>query len=365
MNAPSVTAYSKAMQHPEVAFSDKQLSVGIVQRRKSGQPQSYSGTFTATFRMQTGTGPLAIRCFVDDVADLRERYRVIERHLKHLRSPYLPPAEVRLGAISVEGDCYDIVTMDWVEGSHFDAFVSANLRNRATLRHLERSIVALSETLESLRVAHGDIQNGNVIVNAGELRLVDYDDLWLPELAKFGRSSGIGHIDFRHPKRCAEDYGPNLDRFAFISIALTLRALAYRPELWAEFEGGDQRLLFGRADYERPRSSPLLTKLLAMRELAPYIEEFIEICEGPATDVPAPSDFFGAPAIYSARLTSEEKSVWGRGVNSSEARLRIVQALRSLWRLENGPPAVAIAVALVFGIFLGRLIMAAVSVNDP
>jgi len=102
-----------------------------------------------------------------------------------------------------------------------------------------------------------------------------------------------------------------------------------------------------------------------MRDLAPYIEEFIEICEGPATDVPAPSDFFGAPAIYLARLTSEEKSVWGRGLNSSEARLRIFQALRSLWRLENGPPAVAIAVALVFGIFLGRLIMAAVSVNDP
>ena len=348
MNAPSVNAYSKAMQHPEIAFSDAQLRSGLVQKRRSGQPQSYSGTFTATFRMETATGPLAIRCFVDNVTDRRDRYRIIERHLKRLKNPHLPPARVRLGAMSVEGNRHDIVTMHWVEGRHLDAFVQANLRNRATLRHLEASIVNLSETLESLGVAHGDIQNGNVIVDAGELRLVDYDDIWLAALAKFGCSSGIGHIDFRHPQRRSEDYGPTLDRFAFISIALTLRALAYRPKLWTDFEGGDQRRLFGRADYERPRSSPLFAKMRAMRELAPYVERFIEICEGPASAVPVPFAFFDAPAIYNIPKRPSPNPSRNQ-INVDAIQTRFAQTVESLWRRENLRPAIAIVLRFFSG----------------
>ena len=45
-----------------------------------------------------------------------------------------------------------------------------------------------------------------------------------------GQGAELGHKHFQHPKRSAADFGPEMDRFSFIVIDLSLRAIAHDPE---------------------------------------------------------------------------------------------------------------------------------------
>ncbi|QLQ08322.1 MAG: hypothetical protein HZY76_21580 [Anaerolineae bacterium] len=52
--------------------------------------------------------------------------------------------------------------------------------------------------LQTHGIAHGDLQHGNVLVAADELRLIDYDGMYVPPLS--GRESHeIGHRNYQHP----------------------------------------------------------------------------------------------------------------------------------------------------------------------
>src|SRR5207248_10425515 len=59
--------------------------------------------------------------------------------------------------------------------------------------------------LEAAKVAHGDLQHGNILVRGGSIQLVDYDGMWVPALS--GRdATEIGHRAYQHPERSGQDY---------------------------------------------------------------------------------------------------------------------------------------------------------------
>ena len=94
---------------------------------------------------------------------------------------------------------------------------------------------ALLDDLQSVKVAHGDLQHGNVLVMAdGSLRLIDYDGMWVPKL-KGQKSNEIGHPDYQSPLRSEKDFHPDIDAFANLwggDVAKRIKTLNQGGSLW-------------------------------------------------------------------------------------------------------------------------------------
>ena len=130
--------------------------------------------------------------------------------------------------------------------------------------------VRLCKRLREAEIAHADLQHGNVLLVPGEtankleLRLIDYDGMWVPALA--GKPSGeVGHPAYQHPARLqGRAYTADVDRFPHLVIGCALRAVAVGGKpLWDKFDNGDN-LLFREADFADPSKSKVFRTLWAM-----------------------------------------------------------------------------------------------------
>ena len=151
----------------------------------------------------------------------------------------------------------------------------------------------LTETCARLRrhsIAHSDLQHGNVLVVNGDLRLIDYDGMYVPGLEGMS-SHELGHRNYQHPCRTERDFEHYLDNFSTWVIYLSLLALSVEPNLWSQTRRGDEQLLFSREDFEHPESSRSLLILRrvgdpSIRSLTAVFETFthLEISQIPPLD---------------------------------------------------------------------------------
>ncbi len=301
MPFPTGDAYMAAVQHPRTAFTDLDLRRSAVETTPLGLPKPYSGGFATTFRFNSANGSAerqwAVRCFKQDIPDLPRRYAAISRLWKQNGETLFVRAEYIERGIRVGEGWYPIVKMDWVQGDLLDRYLEARVQD-ALLHHtgnrrrqyrdgifaLTEQMRMLARRLETLGVAHGDLQHGNIIVQQGRPRLIDYDGVFLPELRDI-RASEMGHINYQHPQRDHRHYDARLDRFSNIVIHLALQGLAREPELWRQFDNGDN-LLFRQSDFLDPDHSPLLHHLAAFDDLARLAERFRFVCKGGIADIP-------------------------------------------------------------------------------
>jgi hypothetical protein len=171
--------------------------------------------------------------------------------------------------------------MEWLEGDALQVYVERNLDDREALRSLAKQWVQMTKQLRGAQIGHGDLQHGNVIVSGGQLRLIDYDGMYVPTLA--GRQSHeIGHRNYQHPERSEREFGPNVDHFSSWVVFTSLAALMVHPELWRTYGGGDECLLFRREDFEQPQKSRIFRNLeassdLSLRNLGSVFESVVEL----------------------------------------------------------------------------------------
>ena len=130
--------------------------------------------------------------------------------------------------------------------------------------------VRLCKRLRDAKIAHADLQHGNVLLVPGEtanklkLRLIDYDGMWVPALAD--KPSGeVGHPPINtRPDFATESTPAEVDRFPHLVIGCALRAVAVAGKpLWDQFDNGDN-LLFREADLADPSKSKVFRTLWAM-----------------------------------------------------------------------------------------------------
>ena len=157
--------------------------------------------------------------------------------------------------IRVKGQWYPIVKMDWVEGQTLHTYIGQHVSDADALRRLAAQWRDLMRDLRAGGIAHADLQHGNALVTPkGELRLVDYDGMFVSAFA--GQPSHeLGHPNYQHPQRRSADYDANLDNFAALVIYVSLVALTYEPDLWAQFHTGEN-LIFSASDFKAPQKSP-------------------------------------------------------------------------------------------------------------
>jgi hypothetical protein len=155
--------------------------------------------------------------------------------------------------------------MEWVQGEPLNVYVENNLQNTAALVSLAEKWLRMVQDLGQAKVAHGDLQHGNIFVVSGELRLIDYDGMFVPGLSG-QRSHELGHPNYQHPLRTAHHFGTYLDNFSAWVIYLSIISLTLEPRLWRQTRKGDECLLFCKEDFQRPELSPVFIALEASRD---------------------------------------------------------------------------------------------------
>ena len=316
---PTMTDYQDALQNPGLSFMDPDLKRGVPVTDRLGLPKPVTGGFASVYQVHSGGRTWAVRCFLRYHQDTAQRYAVIGRYLRESRLPYMASFQFLEQGIRIRDKWYPVLKMEWVEGETLNVYVEKNRHNPEALRRLADQFVRMTRDLRQAGIAHGDLQHGNVLVVGGNLKLVDYDGMFVPALSGMP-SHEVGHPNYQHPKRNETDFGPYLDNFSEWVIHISLVALSVRPDLWELAGGGDEQLLFSRKDFIDPGSSRVLRALAdagdhALRQLA---SDFLSVLACPDIARIPPVDGLKAPLVVAARTASmhEEETHETRRDNS-------------------------------------------------
>ena len=262
---PSARHFTEAVQCPSVCFNNPHLRHMMPALDRLGMPLVTSGQFAYVYKLKSREEgkDYAIRCFRGYLGDRDQRYRAIQRHLRHHTVPYISDFNYEAEGILVGGHRYPIISMNWIDGPTLDLYLERMINRKDVLLHLAGEWLRLVKALREAGVAHGDLQHGNIIVQGGNLCLIDHDGIFVPDMAGWS-SSEVGHQHYQHPRRDPHHFDQGLDNFSALVIYLTLIALAEKPELWMAYH--DENLIFTKADFVEPASSKLLEQI---REIGP------------------------------------------------------------------------------------------------
>ncbi|QNA46473.1 BUD32 family EKC/KEOPS complex subunit [Lacibacter sediminis] len=295
MALPKGDQYNEAVQNPRVSFADTELKTAKVETGMFDLPKPYSGGFTVTFKLQTPTTNYAVRCFTRDISDIQRRYQAISSFFASKPSRYFVEAKYLKDGIRVSGTFFPVIKMKWMEGEPLNFYLENNRNNKAKLQTLLSDFLNMVAELESFGIAHGDLQQGNIIVKNDRLFLIDYDGMYLPTLSGL-KSNELGHPNFQHPQRSANHYSARIDRFSSIVIYLSLRALIAKPALWKYHNG--ENIILKSQDIADLNNSPAITELNSIAEIKPLVERFVGICHLDFDKVPSLNEFISGSFNY-------------------------------------------------------------------
>jgi hypothetical protein len=293
---PSPQDYNEAIQSPQISFFDEELRAATAEMTNLGLPRCITGAFASVYHMTLGNKEWAVRCFLRQVEDRKERYARISKFVMSDDLPETVNFDFIERGLRVHGDWYPILKMDWVNGETIGNYVKKNINRTQVLSQLERSLVKMYNRLHACGIAHGDLQHDNLMLVGDELRLVDYDGMFVPSLAGLPANE-LGHRNYQHPCRQKRHFGPYLDHFSEWVIALSLRCLSEDPEVWEQVKGGDDCMLFRHSDFISALQSPVFALLerhesaeirRASRRLRSIISLPVEEVPPISTELPEP-----------------------------------------------------------------------------
>lgn len=293
MAYPSLEQYNNAFNNHSIWLADPELKAGKVATTGMGLPLAISGGFALTYTVTAGTKKYAVRCFHRESKALERRYTSISKRLTTLRSPYFLDFVFQPKGIRIDGGEYPIVKMAWAKGETLGEFLEDNHGSPQALGALASSLESLSAFLEKERIAHGDIQTGNLMVSGGgaSVQLIDYDGMWIEEIKDLS-SAELGQVNFQHPGRKATNpFDSTLDRFSLISLWLSIEALRADPSIWAKTNSEIDAVVFRASDFIDPSSSPAFALLASKAPLAQKAKAFAAICASPMQKAPTLADF--------------------------------------------------------------------------
>jgi len=300
MPYPQIVEYHEAVQHPSQAFVDPELKQGAVAENNLGLPLVMSGGFALTYAVTTPRRKCAVRCFHREIPAIQQKYDAISKKLRSLSNGCFVYFDFQQSGINVRQQTFPIVRMDWVEGDTLGIWLDKHFDDPRALEKARTDFAAIARFLEQKGIAHGDIQNGNVMVAKGDIKLIDYDGMFVPGMRP-GNGSETGHKHFQHPERRVSDFGPKMDRFSFIALDLSLKAVIEDKSLYAKFREGGETVVFKANDFADPANSEIFRRLVAMPKLKEQARRFAAICEAPLGTVPTLDEYLAGHNVPAAK----------------------------------------------------------------
>jgi len=259
-------SYINILQHPETAFHDVDLRSCEIKTDAAGVPDFASGGSAIVFKGRRKTGPksgqeIAIRAFKSPVPHVQEHYNTVNKYVSQHPIRSLVTFDYSAKGIRAVGpnkrlNWYPLVTMEWVPGRTLWSWLPEKCRqsNKDELSLIADRWVELVEELRSAQVAHGDLQHGNIMVtDKGELRLIDYDCMYVPTMGCQKRNLETGLPPYQHRDRTTHTLlSRDIDNYSALFILVALKALAADPSLWLRYVEKRQidSVLFATEDFE-------------------------------------------------------------------------------------------------------------------
>lgn len=371
MSWPLSQDYNEAIQDPHNSFNDAELKAGETVSNALGIPMPRSGNFADVYEVRCPTGARwAVKCFTREVHGLRERYAEISKYLRQANLPFMVDFQYLEKGIRVRGQWFPILKMQWVEGFVLNEFVRDNLDKKPILHALGQIWLRMARRLRDARLAHGDLQHGNVMfvpgssANSLAVKLIDYDGMCVPSLA--GKNSGeVGHPAYQHPERLRSGaYNQEVDRFSLLSIAAALRCLTIGGRsLWQRYDNGDN-LLFRQADLQAPAESPLFQELLLIGDpqAQRLVTELYRACQGSLSAVPlltnvVPQEKLSSKATITAARSAMAAQEPDWDFSDAEPNAPLIRKRQSsaggrlwLWGALGGGAALLLSIGMAAGL---------------
>jgi hypothetical protein len=287
---PSIADYNQAIQRLSAGTFRSLANLSFIPLRTIPVKifSFGAGSYAVVFKAKDGINLYAIRCFLHPNDENIERYKKIDNYLKGSDASWITKIDFLQNEIQVVGNYYPVLKMDWVEGPSLHDYINQILNNNTALNELQNEIVALSKSLEKLKIGHGDIQTDNIIISKNIdgrniIKLIDYDGMYIP---LFSNKSNLerGRPEFQHPNRSQAQFNEKIDRFSFWVILCAIEALKYDKNLWNEImQGGfntGSNLLFIGDDFKYFNNSRLVKKLYSFNKssLNFYLNKLNQFC---------------------------------------------------------------------------------------
>ena len=275
---PSISNIIDSVKTPQL-IKDPFIKGASFDRMPSGEPVRYTGGFTVVFPVTVNGEKWAFRCWHTDLGNMRSRMELLSAALKENPLPYFCDFVYVDEGIVVDGKILPTTRMRWVEGVNILEYISRHVTERQTLMTLADKFLAMCRDLHKLEYAHGDLQHENIIVGPdGELRLIDYDSMFVPSMQGEYEDIIIGKKDYQHPKRTGTGLAfSGLDYFSELIIYTSILAIAHNPALSSKYEiEKAERLLFSKADYEAIKESAIYQDIAALQGNFPLLLHVLE-----------------------------------------------------------------------------------------
>ena len=257
MTLPDPGQYMEVIQNPKSCFKDPELKEGTLETNKLGLPRVISGQNALVFKIISPSKKVyAVRCFLRYDPDQKDRYQKISDYLGKRNLKYTVGFKFIEEGIKVQNTWYPILKMDWVEGEPLDDYLNKNYNNSRQILDLTYRFLEMLTVIRKEKIAHCDLQHGNILVVGSELKLVDYDGMYIPDFAG-KKSLEFGHPNYQHPSRVFQRFDRNMDNFSAWVIFSSLAIIAADSKIWKTSDY-DNQLLFNGKDFLYPDDSSVL-----------------------------------------------------------------------------------------------------------
>lgn len=276
MQFPSLRAYMASisdLNNSNIPFF-KSKSMQIYLNRR-GVPYMSVGGFGAVFRFKDKKNhQFALKCFTSHVSGRAERYQALHDTLQITKFPFMVDFQYVQNGIQVGNKSFPVVVMQWGQGIPFNTAIANDLKDDGKLQSAARlagNLLKVVKTLQEWNMAHGDLQEGNILIGDDDkVTLIDYDGMFIPAL-EGKKSTEIGLANYQHPKRTNKHFSSTLDDFALLTILYQLSLIT--PNNWKLHD--DKRLILSQKDHQNADKSALIQEGLKSKE--PHVKALAEL----------------------------------------------------------------------------------------
>ncbi len=209
---PSRIEYDIAVQNFDKLISASNFKGGkpkpLISKNSSGLLKSYAGGYSIVYPIQVENRTRALRCWTKDPGNIKVRYAEANKYLAVRSLPYFVEFGYIEKAICVNNVWHPISYMDWIDGDTLSDFIDAHIQSSSLLREVAKKFVGMVRELHEHNISHGDLQDGNIMIctdkNSVELKLVDYDSLYVPSLQGLLNDELPGVPHYQHPRRAKQ-----------------------------------------------------------------------------------------------------------------------------------------------------------------